>query len=159
MTATLTPPSTDLTPVQRAVVCETAGLFEPELFLEYHLPLPGGGIRLWYAWTAGGAPLGDRADDAALARGLDCADYIGLANPHSETTQHGRVQVIAYKVRPILTAVHAGERGPRQTREALARLFTDVTGQEWTADDRLDTWWGVGPRQVTAWLRRRGLRA
>jgi hypothetical protein len=148
MTTTLAPPSTDLAPAQRAVVGETIGLFEPELFVIYQFPLPDGGARFWHAWTAGGAPLGDRADDAALARGLDLADYIDLTYPHIQETEHGRVGIVAHTLRPILAAILAGDRATRRTREAVACLLTNVTGRTWTTADHLAGWFGVGPRQV-----------
>jgi hypothetical protein len=148
MTTTLAPPRADLAPAQRAVVGETIDLFEPELFLDYQFPLPDGGARFWHAWTAGGAPLGDQADAAALARGLDLADYIDLTHPHLEETQHGHVKIVAFKLRPIRVAILADQRGSRRTREAVAGLLTDVTGRTWTAADHLAGWFGVGPRQV-----------
>ncbi|WP_241990552.1 hypothetical protein [Streptomyces sp. AC1-42T] len=67
-------PTGNPTPVEQAVAEGIAAGFDPEMFLWINFRRPDGGVRVWYAWTAGGEPLGDRVDQLATAGGLDAAD-------------------------------------------------------------------------------------
>ena len=60
-------PTDDPTSVEKAVADSITADFEPETFLWIVFHRPDVGARIWYAWTAGGHPLGDRIDRAALA--------------------------------------------------------------------------------------------
>lgn len=143
MTTTLAPPSTDLAPAQRAVVAETMDLFDPEMYLSYVFRLPDGGARLWNAWTAGGQPIGDQADTAALARGLDLADWLDVIMRPDEERTHGRVQIHGYRLRTVLAGILAGRREVPKLREGLVGVLSDLGYLQSAA---LPAWPGVGPR-------------
>jgi hypothetical protein len=144
MTTTLAPPSTDLAPAQRAVVGETMGLFDPEMFLTYEFYLPDS-VRLYSAWTAGGGSLGDQADTAALVRGLDLADWLDVIMRPDEDRTYGRVQVRGYRLRTVSAGILAGQRGAPQLREGLIGALAEVFGRDPSAS--LPAWPGVGPRR------------
>ncbi|MEX5711977.1 hypothetical protein AB1484_27690 [Parafrankia sp. FMc6] len=125
----------DLTPVQRAAVAEISGLYEPECRLNYEFSLPNGGMRLFYAWTPGGEPLGDQADDMAISRGLGLADQMAITNPHATDHSHGAVKVHVYRLRPILAAIRDGVRDDGTYTEAFRRLLHNAaTHTSWTPD-------------------------
>ncbi len=125
----------DLTPVQRAAVAEISGLYEPECRLNYEFRLPDGGVRLFYAWTAGGESLGDQADDMAISRGLGLADQMAIANPHATDHTHGSVKVHVYRLRPILAAIRDGVRDDDTYAESFRRLLHNAaTSSGWTPD-------------------------
>ncbi|MET9896854.1 hypothetical protein ABZZ47_43150 [Streptomyces sp. NPDC006465] len=62
-------PTDDPTSVEKAVADSITADFEPETFLRIVLHRPDGGARIWYAWTAGGHPLGDRIAHGGVAEG------------------------------------------------------------------------------------------
>lgn len=136
----------DPAPVQQAVTESIADGFEPETFLFLVFPLPDGGVRVRYAWTAGGVELGDRIDVEALARGLDCADHAHITDLHLRRSYRGRVRIDAHPLRPILADVLAGVRCPQDRRDGIRRLIecaADRTGQ--TPRPGVPRWLGVGP--------------
>ncbi|MEU5425926.1 hypothetical protein AB0H73_09995 [Streptomyces olivoreticuli] len=142
-------PTNDSTPVERAVVDGLVGDFEPETFLWIVFHRPDGGAHVWYAWTVGGAPLGDAIDQAALAAGYDCSDWLHIGNRHLSRHTRGRVTTDAYPLRPIEADIRNGLRAPETERDTTRRLFDAaraVGGQarpEPTTD--VPRWLGVGP--------------
>jgi hypothetical protein len=149
-TSTLTKPALAPTgnpaPVEMAVVDGIAANFGPETFLWINFRRPNNSVRIRYAWTAGGQPLGDRIDQIAMAAGYDAADWLHIADRHEQTTTRGRVEIKAYPLRPVLADVQSGERGPHERRERLRRLIhlaTGATGQ--TPDTSIPRWLGFGP--------------
>ncbi|MER6109333.1 hypothetical protein [Streptomyces hirsutus] len=140
-------PSNDPRPVEQAVVDGIAADFPPETFLWIVFHRPDGGARVWYAWTAGGVPLGNDIDRRALAAPLDAADWLHLMGQHLERSTRGRIQIDAHPLRPILGDLQAGLRAPDEERVKLRRmveLAADLTGQARPAD-RPVRWVGVGP--------------
>jgi hypothetical protein len=126
--------------------------FEPETFLWIVFNRPDGGARLWYAWTRGGQPLGDRIDQAALAGGYDCADWLHLTSRHCEEHTRGRVTIQAHPLRPLFADVQAGHREPGELRGKLRRMVTiaaERTGQPYQNAGRMPRWLGVGPALLT----------
>ncbi|HEX5568574.1 MAG TPA: hypothetical protein VFY14_16895 [Streptomyces sp.] len=120
--------------------------FEPETFLWIVFHRPDGGAHIWYAWTSGGTPLGDQADRMALAVGMDFADWLHIGDRHRQDSNRGRVAVQAYALRPILTDIQNGVRGPEDRREGLRRILRtaeEMTGQ--TAHTHTPRWLGFGP--------------
>lgn len=139
-------PSTDPTPVEKAVVDGILGDFEPETFLWVNFHRPDGGVRVWYAWTAGGAPLGNRIDGVAMAAGFDSADWFHLTNRHLQTSSRGRINIQAHPLRPILADLQAGHRATGEERDQLRRVIVkavELTGE--VLRPGLPRWLGVGP--------------
>jgi hypothetical protein len=139
-------PTGDPTPVERAAADGIAAGFPPETFLWIEFHRPDGGARIWYAWTAGGQPLGDRVDHLALAAGLDATDWLHIGDRHCAHSTRGRIAIQAYPLRPVLADVQGGVRGPLDRREALRRVITcaaDMTGQ--TPRAAAPGWLGFGP--------------
>lgn len=139
-------PTNDPKPVEKATVNDIVDGFEPETFLWINFHRPDGGVRIWYAWTEGGAPLGDQTDRHALAAGLDAADWLHIGDQHCEHTTHGRIAIQAYTLRPILADVQSGVRGPDDRRTSLRRILDCAaaeTGQ--IARPGIPRWLGMGP--------------
>lgn len=139
-------PSEDTQPVELAVVDSVTGLFDPETFLVLVFPRPDGGLRVRFAWTAGGTELGDRIDRDALARGLDCADHAHITEAHARRSWRGRVRIDAHPLRPILADVLAGVRADEERRAGIRRVIDCAaaqTGQ--AARPGVPRWLGVGP--------------
>ncbi|MCX5434740.1 hypothetical protein OHU11_41920 (plasmid) [Streptomyces sp. NBC_00257] len=139
-------PTGDATPVEKAVADGIAAGFEPETFLWLNFRRPDGGSRIWYAWTAGGQPLGDRIDQLAMAAGCDAADWLHITDRHEQTTARGRGDNKAYALRPVLADVQTGVRSPEERREGLRRVLLkagEVTGQ--TPRTLTPRWLGFGP--------------
>ncbi|WP_030764857.1 hypothetical protein [Streptomyces sp. NRRL F-2664] len=148
-TATLLTPSTDTTPVEKAAVSGITDGFDPETFLWIEFHRPGGGVRIWYAWTSGGPQLGDRMDQMALGSGLDGADWLHYADRHAVHSTRGAIKIQAHPLRPILGDIQAGERGPRQWRAALSQAITEYATEMGTRPRAFEaTWLGYGPRRV-----------
>ncbi|MEU8839981.1 hypothetical protein AB0D97_12740 [Streptomyces roseus] len=149
-TATLLTPSTDTTPVEKAAVSGIADGFDPETFLWINFRRPNGGIRIWYAWTAGGTNLGDKIDGIALNLSLDGADWLHYADRNAVHSTRGAIEIQAYPLRPILADIHNGEGAPAERRAAITR-FVDLYAAEVgvTPQPGRSTWLGYGPQRVT----------
>ncbi|MFE7963441.1 hypothetical protein ACFU0X_10365 [Streptomyces cellulosae] len=131
--------------VQQAVLEGIVANHGPETFLWINERRKTG-TRIWYAWTDGGEPLGDRIDQVAVAAGLDAADWMHIADLHQRTSWRGRFETWAYPLRPVLAAVHGDERAPDYRRDGLRRVVqkaAERTGQQPRAG-RL-RWLGFGP--------------
>ncbi|MFC8676749.1 hypothetical protein ACFUEN_29190 [Streptomyces griseorubiginosus] len=139
-------PSADPRPVELAVVDGIVAEHEPETFLWIVFPRPDGGSTIRYAWTEGGAPLGDRVDQLALTLGLDAADWLHIGDRNSQLSTRGRIRIEAYALRAVLADVQNGIRSPEQRRDGIRRILVcaaDITGQ--TARPGIPRWLGVGP--------------
>ncbi|MFF4409768.1 hypothetical protein [Streptomyces sp. NPDC001404] len=139
-------PSDDATPVEKAAADSIAADFAPETFLWLTFRRPDGGVRIWYAWTAGGHSLGDRVDRRALAAGYDAADWLHIADRHQLRRARGRVEITAYPLRPVLADVQAGVRAPEDRREGIRRAVRkagELTGQ--APRTLTPRWLGFGP--------------
>jgi hypothetical protein len=149
-TATLLTPSTNTTPVEKAAVSGIADGFAPETFLWINFHRPDGGVRIWYAWTAGGTELGDKIDGAALAAGLDFADWLHLGDRHCTQSSRGRIEIQAFALRPILGDLLGGERGPQERRDGIDRILA-VAAAHTGRTPRLGvcTWLGFGPAHIS----------
>lgn len=148
--ATLLAPSTDTTPVEKAAVSGIADGFDPETFLWINFHRPDGGIRIWYAWTAGGTDLGDKIDGAGVGHGLDFTDWLHLGDRHCTKSSRGRIEIQAFALRPILGDLQAGERGPQERRDGIDRLLAVAateTGR--TPRKGVCTWLGFGPAHIS----------
>ncbi|MBK3630305.1 hypothetical protein JHN59_37030 [Streptomyces sp. MBT49] len=145
---TLTP-SEDRRPVELALAESILTVHEPETFLAVTFYRPDGGCRVRYAWTAGGADLGDRIDVLARGLGLDAADNFHITDLHVRTTSRGRVEIHAHPLRPILADVEAGVRSPEERRAKL-REFIAIAARETGQTPRRTSfpWLGVGPRLI-----------
>ncbi|MEU5978522.1 hypothetical protein [Streptomyces sp. NPDC047315] len=144
-------PSGDPSPVEQAVADSIAGDHPPETFLYLVFHRPDGGARVWYAWTAGGHPLGDDIDRRALAAPLDAADWLHYLARHVQRSTRGRVQIDAHPLRPLLADLQAGVRAPDHERGTVRRMIelaADLTGQPRPAE-RPVRWVGVGPDLLT----------
>ncbi|MBZ6253575.1 hypothetical protein KVH27_35075 [Streptomyces olivaceus] len=144
-------PHDDPTPVEQAAVDGIAAGFPPETFLWVVFYRPDGGARVWYSWTAGGAPLGNTIDRHALAQPLDAADWLHILGQHLERSTRGRINIDAYPLRPILADLQTGVRAPDEERVKLRRMVemaADLTGQTPPAE-RPVRWVGVGPDLLT----------
>ncbi|HEY5834961.1 hypothetical protein [Streptomyces sp.] len=142
-------PTGDARPVEKAAAEGIADGFPPETYLWINFWRPDGGVRIWYAWTAGGTELGNRIDQLALGAGLDATDWLHIADRHCEHSERGRIRIQAHPLRPVLADVQAGERGPEDRREALRRFMrkaSEVTGQ--TPRTLTPRWLGFGPALV-----------
>jgi hypothetical protein len=156
MTATLAPalliPTGDPTPVEKAVVDGILDDFEPETFLWIVFHRPDGGAHVWHAWTAGGHPLGDSIDQAAIAAGYDAADWLHITGRHRTDHHRGRVEIQAHPLRPIEADVHNGLRDSGTTRDWVCRFLATaagMAGQRRPADAPVPRWTGVGPALLT----------
>lgn len=146
MSTAVLAPTNDATAVEKAVVYDLADGSEPETFLQINFHRPIGGVRIRYAWTSGGQPLGDHIDQIALAKGLDAADWLHIGNRHQQTSTRGRIEIWTYTLRPVLADVVGGDRSPEERREGLRRVVraaSRATGQPFrTLTPR---WLGFGP--------------
>jgi hypothetical protein len=139
-------PTSDPTPVEKAAVDDILDGFDPETFLWIVFHRPDGGAHVWYAWTDGGAPLGDQVDQRALAAGLDAADWLHIGDRHCQHTTRGRIEIQAYALRPILADIHNGIRGPEDRRAALRRVIACAAAESGqTPRPGCPRWLGVGP--------------
>ncbi|MER8030658.1 hypothetical protein ABTZ78_17065 [Streptomyces bauhiniae] len=141
-------------PVEEAVLASILSSHEPETYLWISLPLPGGGVRIRHAWTDLGAPLGDRVDQLALAKGFDAADWLHITDRHSAVTFRGAIRIEAHPLRPILADVRDGVRAPQDRRDGIRRILEcagEMTGQ--TPRPGIPRWVGVGPA-LLAWTTR-----
>lgn len=139
-------PNDDRRPAERAVAASIGAMHDPETFLHLLFPQPGGGLRIVYAWTAGGRELGDRIDRDALARGLDCADHAHITDQHQRRTWRGHIRIDAYPLRPLLADVLAGVRADDERRAGIRRVIECAAsrlGQ--TPRPGVPRWLGVGP--------------
>ncbi|MGY0065122.1 hypothetical protein ACWY4P_54040 (plasmid) [Streptomyces sp. LZ34] len=139
-------PTGDARPVEKAAVDGIVDGFEPETFLWIVFHRPDGGARVWYAWTDGGATLGNRVDQLALAAGLDCADWLHIGDRNCQRSTRGRIAIEAYALRPILADVLTGVRAPGDRRDKVLRFIAcaaEETGQ--TPRPGVPRWLGVGP--------------
>jgi hypothetical protein len=156
MTATLQAPriltpSSDRSPVERAVVDSLLGEFEPETFLWITFRTPEGGARVWYAWIEGGAPLGDQVDDLALTLGCTAADWLHIANRNMTVHQRGRVETQAHALRPMLGDLQSGVRATDEERDRLRRLLAHAAADCGITPRTLTPpWAGCGPRLLNA---------
>jgi hypothetical protein len=156
MNGTLAPalliPTGDPKPVEKAVVDSILDDFEPETFLWIVFHRPDGGAHVWYAWTVGGHPLGDKIDQAALAAGYDTADWLHITNRHRTDHHRGRVEIQAHLLRPIEADVRNGHRDSGTTRDGVRRILAtaaEMAGQYRSADAPVPRWMGVGPTLLT----------
>jgi hypothetical protein len=142
-------PTGDARPVEKAAVEGIADGHPPETFLWIEFHRPDGGVRIWYAWTAGGQPLGEKVDQLALGAGLDFADWLHIGDRHCEHSERGRIKVQAFALRPILADVENGERGPDERRDGLRR-FLRAAAAETGQTPRLTRpqWLGFGPTLI-----------
>jgi hypothetical protein len=139
-------PTHDPRPIEKAAADSIAATFEPETFLWINFHRPNGGVRIWYAWTTGGEPLGNETDHAALTRGLDAADWLHIGDRHCQHTTRGRIDIQAYPLRPVLADIQAGVRSPKDRRDGLRRVIACAaaeTGQ--TPLPGVPRWLGMGP--------------
>lgn len=142
-------PTGDVRPVEKAAVEGIADGHPPETFLWIEFHRPDRSVRVWYAWTAGGQPLGEKVDQLAVSAGLDFADWLHIGDRHCEHSERGRIKVQAFALRPILADVQGGERGPEERREGLRRLLRAAaarTGQ--TPRTVHPRWLGFGPTLI-----------
>jgi hypothetical protein len=144
LTRPLLIPTGDPTPVEQAAVEGIADMFEPETFLTITFHRPDGGARVWYAWTDGGRPLGDRIDTLAAASGMDGADWLDLSIRHARDSERGRIAIQAHPLRPVLGDVEGGIRAPGEFRDRLGRGLSQLG----RSPARMP-WLGFGPKLVT----------
>ncbi len=141
--------SNDPTPVEKAIANSIADGFEAEAFLWINFHRPDSGVRVWYAWTAGGVPLAERCDSQALALVLDCADWLHVLGLHRADHFRGRVHTQAHPLRPVLQDIQRGERAPQELRKQLHRIIqlaAEHTGHAPMSRARpIPRWGGVGP--------------
>ncbi|MBL8927066.1 MAG: hypothetical protein JNM77_12625 [Pseudonocardia sp.] len=137
---TATSTRTDARRIQQAAAAEWADEFGPRRLLDFRFPMPDGGIRTLWGWTAGGEPLGDRIDADVIGR-LDAADWLAaLGRSHVDTQERGRNTVLVYDLAVVADLVKA-DRIPTpwsdddQCRRGLAEF-----------GHGLGAWVGVGPR-------------
>lgn len=137
-------------PVELAAVKSIISVTEPETWLAITFPRPDGGSRVRWAWTAGGAQLGNRIDILALTAGLDAADNFHIIDLHQRETWRGHIRIHAYPLRPILADVQAGVRAPDE-RRALLRRYVEINAARsgHTPPTDLPRWLGVGPDLLT----------
>jgi hypothetical protein len=143
-------PTSDQAPVVRAVLDGITGQHEPETFLWIVHHRPDGGATIHYRWTTGGQPLGDRVDGAALAAGLDAADWLHIGDRHCKRSTRGRFAIEAYALRPVLADVDNGVRCPEDRRAGILRVIAraaEETGQ--SARPGCPRWLGMGPALVS----------
>jgi hypothetical protein len=142
-------PSDDNTPVARAIVQSIANDHDPEHYLWVVLHRPDGGANIWDAWTDGGRPLGDEVDRAALAAGMDAADWLHIGDLNVTRSTRGRITVEAYALRPVLADVESGVRCD-QDRRAGVQLILDRAAVETGHPSRpqVPRWIGMGPALI-----------
>lgn len=157
MTATAVMPvtpavPTDPTPVELAVIDGIVGGYDPETFLWIVFRRPDGGARIWYAWTAGGEPLGDQVDREALAAGYDCADWLHIGRRHVTQQSRGRVTIDAYPLRLVQGDVRCGLRAPEVERDKVRLMLGAAATGNFDGFappvSNLVRWMGVGPALV-----------
>ncbi|MET7816086.1 hypothetical protein ABZT26_35265 [Streptomyces sp. NPDC005395] len=142
-------PTGDPVPVELAVVDGISEGYPPETFLTVNVHRPDGGVKLYYAWTAGGKPLGDRIDQLAVASGLDAADWLHIGDRQKDVFHRGRIKVEAYALRPILADVQGGERSPEQRRAGLHRVVAAAAESPRQRPPKSHlAWLGFGPALV-----------
>ncbi|MFE7128919.1 hypothetical protein [Streptomyces sp. NPDC057617] len=151
--ATTLKPTGDPEPVIQAVISSITSSQPPETWLSITLRKPCGCIAIHYAWTNGGADLGDHIDLLALAGPLDAADWLHITSTHAQTSHRGHIKIHAHPLRPILADVQAGVRCPTDLRDDLltysmslhrtVNLAAADTGQ--TPQPGMPRWIGVGP--------------
>ncbi|MFF4900519.1 hypothetical protein [Streptomyces sp. NPDC001068] len=145
-TSTITRPTADQAAVIHAVLDSITGQHPPETFLwvvHHHLD---GGATLHYRWTPGGEPLGDHVDRAALAAGLDAADWLHIGDLNCRRSTRGRFSTDAFALRPVLADVGNGVRSPEDRRAGILRVIeraAEETGR--TARPGCPRWLGMGP--------------
>ncbi|MEW2568401.1 hypothetical protein [Streptomyces sp. NPDC047070] len=139
-------PTGDVRPVEKAIAESITGQFEPETWLAITFPRPDGGVRVRWAWTAGGVDLGNRIDGLALAAGLDAVDNFHICDLHCRESWRGRIRIGAHPLRPVLADVQAGVRGPEERRAKLRRVIELAAAERGqTARPGVPRWIGVGP--------------
>jgi hypothetical protein len=142
-------PTGNPTPVEKAAADSIVGDFEPETFLWISFHRPDGSVRVWYAWTQGGQPLGDHIDRHAIAAGYDSSDWLHISGRHLTEHHRGRIKTQAHPLRPIEADLRNGVRAPESKRDKLRRLLDharELNGQ--TRAEPTTTvprWLGVGP--------------
>ncbi|WP_242537148.1 hypothetical protein [Streptomyces albidoflavus] len=135
--------------INLAVLDSITSMHRPEMFLWINRRRPDGSVKIWYAWTEGGEPLGNRVDELALTRGLDAADWLHIADLHQRTSVRGHFETWAYPLRPVLAEVQGTERAPESRRDGLRRLLVkagEVTGT--SPRTTAPRWLGFGPHLV-----------
>lgn len=145
---TLTP-SNDHTPVAHAIVQSITADHAPETYLWIVFHRPDGGANLWHAWTEGGEPLGDQVDRAALAAGMDAADWLHVGDLNCTRTTRGRITIDAFALRPVLADVESGIRCNSERRAGLQRVLdcaAHTTGHP--TRPGIPRWPGMGPALV-----------
>lgn len=144
-------PTTDIAPIEQAIVDGIVANEQPETFLWILFRRPDGGTTLRYAWTAGGRPLGDQIDTLALAVPLDGADWTAITGRHRQDSARGRIEIQAHPLRPILADISAGDRASDEFRTRVLRLVqlaADRNGQR--PMHPAARWLGVGPTLLTS---------
>ncbi|MBT2467801.1 hypothetical protein J7E97_07925 [Streptomyces sp. ISL-66] len=154
MTSTLLTPSTNATPVEKAVASGIADGFEPQTFLWMFFHRPNGSVRFWYAWTTGGTTLGNSIDVIARMKSLDGADWLHYGDRHAVLSTRGAIRIEAYPLRPILADIHNGERAPADRRAAMDHLVkTAAEDLGRPLDPSRSTWLGYGPNRTSEAMR------
>lgn len=143
----------DPTPVERATVDDILSHYQPETFLWVVFHRSDGSARDWYAWTAGGQPVGDYVDRCALGSGLDAADWLHIVDRHCLHSTRGRIAIQAYPLPPILADVVGGIRGPERWRTALRQLGGSMATGRQVPSAAVPRWLGVGPALLTGGTR------
>jgi hypothetical protein len=135
-----------------AAARELGDLYPPATRLEFDFldgDGSGSGFRTW-AWTDGGAELGDRIDRLAERRRLTALRLVHAAHPHLSHHEHGRVHVAAITLAPVLATLRAGDRVPVEFARAVCNAPTvdagEVARRGWP--------WGMGPEYVQAYADR-----
>lgn len=151
MTTTLIRPpiltlATDPTPVEKSVADGIADMHEPETLLTLTFNRPDGAAHVWYVWTVGGRPLGDRIDLLAATHGLDGADWIEISERNVAQSERGRISILAYPLRAVLGDIEAGVRA----RPAFRERFTQAVASLRAPQAAGLPWLGYGPRHVGA---------
>lgn len=142
-------PTGDARPVEKAAVEGIADGFPPETYLWIEFHRPDGGVRIWYAWTVGGQPLGERIDQLAVGAGLDASDWLHIGDRHAEHSTRGRIKVQAYPLRLVLADVQGGERSPEERRDGIRRFLNAYAAETGQAPRTLTPrWLGFGPTLV-----------
>ncbi|WP_328434523.1 hypothetical protein [Streptomyces sp. NBC_00425] len=150
--------SDDRSPVERAVMGSVLAGHEPEMYLGFCFYRPDGGARVWHSWTRGGDVLGDQVDQLALAAGMDSADWLHIGDRHCTTSHRGRIRIEAYRLRPVLADVQAGERSPEDRRAGIRRILDCAAEQTGTTIPAgVPRWVGFGPHLLTV-LNPKGIR-
>lgn len=92
---------------------------------------------------------GGSLDGQKVAAGLDCSDWLHIADRHQQTSHRGRIETQAYPLRPILAAVQAGDCGPEELREKIRRIISAAAAETGrTPSTVTPRWLGFGPTLV-----------